>query len=259
MKHPSIGLHAVITITLIAVALTFFVAPDNVLVRILTLPLVLVLPGYAVMSAIFVRHPSGFPERLVLSLGLSVVIVVLSGLMLNFMTINLEARTWAIFLGCITLCASLVALMRQKENAISHPPRLIVGFTLRSWLLLGLAAIVVISAVVVSSTEAAQQRNNEQFTQLWMLPINGVGQKYMVRLGVNNMQSIEAQYALNMSVNGQTIRKWSTITLKPYETWAVTLALPTIKYTGTISVEAALYRNSAPSSKYRFVKLWLAP
>jgi len=259
MKHRSVDILAVITITIIAVALTFLVAPDNVLGRILTLPLVLVLPGYAVMSAMFVRHPSGFPERLVLSLGLSVMIVVLSGLVLNLIADGLQARSWAVFLGSITLCASVVALMRQKGNARSHPSRSIVGLTLRSWLLLGLAAIVVTGAVAVSSTGAVQQQNSEQFTQLWILPINGAGQKHMVRLGVSNMQPTEAEYALNMSVNGKTVQEWSAIALKPHETWEVTLTLPTIRYTGKIYVEAVLYRNSAPSKKYRFVELWLAP
>ena len=59
MKHTSADILVVITITIIAVALTFL---DNVLGQILTLPLVLMLPGYAVMSAMFVRLPSGFPK-----------------------------------------------------------------------------------------------------------------------------------------------------------------------------------------------------
>lgn len=259
MKHISVDILAVITITLIAVASTFLVTPDNVLGHVLTLPLVLVLPGYAVMSAIFVRHPYGFPERLVLSVGLSVIIVVLSAFALNLLPDGLQATSWAVFLGCITLCASVVALMRQNGNARFRPPRLVVGFTRRSWLLLGLAAMVVTAAVVVSSTEAVQQRNDEHFTQLWMLPVDGAGQTHMVRLGVSNMQPAEAQYALNMSMNGATIHQWSTIALQPYETWQVTQKLPAIGNTGTVSIEASLYLNSAPSRKYRFVRLWLAP
>ena len=256
MKHTSADILVVITITIIAVALTFL---DNVLGRILTLPLVLMLPGYAVMSAMFVRLPSGFPERLVLSLGLSVIIVVLSGLALNWIPYGLQSRSWTLCLGTITLCGSAVAIVRRKGNATSHPSRPIIGLTLRSWLLLGLTAIVVAGAVAVSSLGAAQQQNSEQFTQLWILPINEGGQKHMVRLGVSNMQLTEAEYGLNVSVNGKTVQEWSAIALKPHGTWEVTLTLPTIKYTGKIYVEAVLYRNSASSKKYRVVDLWLAP
>ena len=81
----------------------------------------------------------------------------------------------------------------------------------------------------------------------------------MVRLGVSNMQLTEAEYGLNVSVNGKTVQEWSAIALKPHGTWEVTLTLPTIKYTGKIYVEAVLYRNSASSKKYRVVDLWLAP
>ena len=127
MNYKSVDILVIIALTIIAVALAFTVAPDNVPGRILTLPLVLVLPGYALIAAMFPKQALGGAERAVFSLGLSLVIVILGGLVLNWTSFGLHASSWAVLLACITLGASAVALIRRRGQSISTSGWLGVG------------------------------------------------------------------------------------------------------------------------------------
>src|SRR5437899_947045 len=98
MNQRSLDIFCVMGITIVAVALVFALPLANVPGRALTLPLVLVLPGYALTSALFPRQVLGVPERVVFSLALSLVIVILGGLVLNFTAFGLHASSWSVLL-----------------------------------------------------------------------------------------------------------------------------------------------------------------
>ncbi len=308
MNHKSVDILAVVGMTIIAIALAFAVSPDNVFGRILTLPLVLVLPGYALTSALFARRTLGGPERLVFSLGLSLMIVVMVGLVLNGTRYGLSASSWSLFLSSITLIASAVALVRRRGQSISTSgwfsslpisfwsrlwswltrqslhinstmrnglsptftkmPQKIwlmmrgwvgggdVGLTFRQGLLLGLAVVVVFGAVAVSVIGAVRQPF-AGFTQLWLLPTGGAGPQRAVHLGVSNMELTAMEYSLNVSMDGQIVKVWDSIDLKPNEKWEATLMIPQTSRAGAVKVEALLYRSDAPMTIYRHVTLWL--
>src|SRR5947209_2751623 len=76
MKHRSVDrdILVVIILSIIALVLAFIAPADWLPFRILTLPLVLLLPGYALTSALLPRQTLGIAERLLLSLGLSLTI-----------------------------------------------------------------------------------------------------------------------------------------------------------------------------------------
>src|SRR5258706_7550272 len=95
MNHRSMDLLAVVATTIVAAVLVLLVPPDVVLIRILTLPLVLLLPGYALVSALFPDHSLGVAERLVFSLGLSLADVIFGGASLNLTPVCFRASMWA--------------------------------------------------------------------------------------------------------------------------------------------------------------------
>jgi uncharacterized membrane protein len=260
MKHRCVDILVVVAITIVAVALAFTVTPNRVLGRIWTLPLVLLLPGYALTAAMFPRGSLGLPSRLVFSLGLSLVIVILGGLALNWTPFGLHASSWSVLLGGITLCACVVTLVRRRGQSVTSSVQRrvsIPGFTVRQALLLALAAIVVCAAIVVSSIGAAQQPY-PGFTQFWMLPIGGANPPNAVRLGVSNMQSTAMKSSLTVSEDGKVVKVWPAIDLKPNEKWEVTLLLPQTHHAAAAKVEALLYRVNAPTTVYRHVVLWLS-
>jgi uncharacterized membrane protein len=258
MKHRSIDILVVIVITIVAIALAFTVTPDNVPGRVLTSSLVLVLPGYALTSALFPRQALGIPERLVFSLGLSLAIVLLGGLVLNLTPFGLRAGSWAVFLTGITLGACAVALVRRRGQDISTSGWLgDIGLTFRQGLLLGLAALIVCGAVAVSII-GAERQPSPGFTQLWILPVGGAANaKHVVRLGMSNTESKAMEYRLAVNMNGKVVKEWPAIDLSPNEKWEATLVLPQTGHSGTARVEAMLYRTDAPTTIYRHVVLWL--
>jgi uncharacterized membrane protein len=257
MKQRSIDIFAVNALTFIAVALTLAV-PANMTVRILTLPLVLVLPGYALFSALFPARFLGVAERIVFSVGLSLIIVILSGLLLNLTPFGLRANSWAVFLGLITLGASGAALIRRRGQDEPAQSRSMARLTLLPALLFVLAGVIICGAVVVSINGASQQTHTA-FSQLWILPGSGVNATNTVRLGVSNMEPQAENYLLEVDVNGQLAKVWPAIDLKPNENWQTTLVLQLARQTvqsGPAKVEAYLYRGTS-TTVYRHVLLWL--
>jgi uncharacterized membrane protein len=258
ISYRTIDLLIAITITIVDVALVFALPSTNVIGRILTLPLVLVLPGYALTCALFPKRALGILQCVVFSLALSLGIVILGGLALNWMPFGLHTRSWSVLLSGITLIASTVALIRRRGQYISASAwlRVDLGLNVRQGLLLGLAAIVVCGAGAVSYRGAAQQPF-PGFTQLWILPADGASVKNTIRLGVSNMELTAMEYNLSVNMDGKVVKVWPSIYLKLNEKWEVTLVLPHTTLTHTAKVEALLYQTKAPTKIYRHVVLWL--
>ena len=254
----------VIVLTIVAVVLVFIIPSEWLPLRILTLPLAFVLPGYALMSALFPGKPFGNAERIIFTLGISVSIVILGGLVLNSTTFGLQARSWAVLLGVITLGASAVAILRQREQG-EVTERWSgfkdVSFTFRQGVLLGIATLIIGGAFAVSIV-GAQQQARSGFTQLWMLPASSTSKvDNSVNLGVSNKESTPMQYHLAVDINGKLIKDWPAIDLSPNQQWKFTLVLQKSLLAGSATtpakIEALLYRASDPKTLYRHVVLWL--
>src|ERR1700732_5222678 len=78
---------------------------------------VLFAPGYALVLAGWPSRRPHWPERLVLSLGLSLSLDALSGLLLNLSGPGLRPETWTALLATVTLVACLVGLARRAPDA----------------------------------------------------------------------------------------------------------------------------------------------
>jgi uncharacterized membrane protein len=259
MKKRSVDIFIVIALTVIMVALVFVVPTQNVPGRILTLPLVFILPGYAITSALFVRRELKFPPFITFTFGISLVIVVLGGLVLNLTPFGLRAGSWAVLLGAITIAASIVTLLLRQVLRVPASASLSGGkngFSLGQGLLLGLAALIICGAFVVTII-GAQTQPYPGFTQLWMVPAHGASQQHTINVGVSNMESTTMEYRLVVNVNGKVVKEWSSIDLNPKQQWDTTLVLQQ-PAAGSAKVVADLYQSNAPTKIYRYVVLWLA-
>lgn len=237
---------AAMTLTLMAPE----IGPARALVA---LPLVLFAPGYAIVAAAFPAGWLGAAERLLFSLGASLTVAALCGLLLHWTTLGLRPAAWAVTLGNVTLVASLVALARRwRQPAGDMTPRA-AGLTPMHGGLLGLAALLVAAALLIARDGAIQQRATG-FTQLWVLPAGAASQD-RVRLGVSNREPGQSDYRLLVTASGTIIGSWPRITLGPDEQWEATVALPTAQPTAA-SVEAVLYRLDAPETAYRRVVIY---
>ncbi|SRR6266540_4169960 len=242
----------VICSALAAVAMTLaLLAPEVGPARALVgLPLVLFAPGYAIGAAAFPAGRLGRIERLLFSLGASLAVAALAGLLLHWTALGLRPAAWAVALGNITLVASLIALIRRWQQPASTPVQRGAGMTLVEGGLLGLALLLVAGAVLIARDGAIQQRATG-FTQLWVLP-DSAAQVDSVRLGVSNREPGEIGYRLLVTASGTIIGSWPRIMLGPDEQWEATVALPAAQ-PAAATVEAVLYRLDAPETAYRRV------
>lgn len=88
-----------LVIVLVAIIILF---PSNVLRIILGLPFLLFFPGYTLVAALFTRKEGmGSIERVVLSFGLSIAVVPLVGLILNYTALGDKDGASSLFCGFI--------------------------------------------------------------------------------------------------------------------------------------------------------------
>ena len=256
MKHADI--FAVAALSLVATVVTLLVPSSIVPIRIVTLPLVLVLPGYALTAALLPRREPGVPERLVFILGLNLVIVILGGFMLNLTPFGLQASSWVVLLSVVTLGGCTVAVLRRRGQSLSTRGTLARirdrSLTFRPWLAFALVTMVLGGTIAVSSIGAAQQ-SRPGFTQLWMLPSSY--SKNAVKLDVSNMELTVMEYRLIVQVDGKVLKAWPSIDLHPNQQWHATLVVPQTERVGSVPLEAFLYSSNAPRTVYRHVLLWI--
>lgn len=253
MRRRSYDLALVVAVAAVAVILTALESSDVALRVIPALVLVLVAPGYALREALFPRPDADGPERILLTLGLSVAAAALGGLALNLTPWGLRATPWAALLGGLTLAASAVAFARRRGQPAAGPARRAPRLRLRDGLMFVLAALLVVVALREAQTEAIR-RQSVGFTQLWVLPA-GPADRAAVQLGVVSQEPALTRYRLRLEVDGRLVREWQSIALRPSEQWEQTIALPAGR--GSEKVEALLYRLDAPETTYRRGVLWL--
>lgn len=203
-------------IALVMVALLLIGVDLPALRIVLALPLVLVVPGYALTAALFPAREFGPAEHIPLMVGFSLALAALGGVLLNWTPWGLQALSWAVLLLAVTLLASLVAVRRRREQSESaHDARAM--FTVRQGALVVLALGIVIAAVNVTRTPTAPQ-GLQGYTQLWLLPADKKAQ-HTFTIGVRSMEFQDTTYELQLNAGDQILQQWSDLTLKPNDTW----------------------------------------
>lgn len=216
----------------------------------LALPLVLFLPGYALTAALFPPRSLGIPERLLFSVGLSLVVTIIGSVALQWLQAGLTPATWATLLTALTLCASLVAWRRRRAIV---PMQLKINMSSAQGAVLGLAALVAVAAVTLARVPSPAD-GLEGYTLLWILPPE-TAQAPGVRLGVSCMEFWPTDYRLSLTLDDRVIGEWPTINLRPGEQWEGFVSLPS-QGPDLGKVEVRLYRLDNPEVVYRRVALW---
>jgi len=226
---------------------------NTVLRAILAIALVLILPGYSLMAAMFPTRALDTPERLLVTIGLSIAIAVAAGFVLNLTPWGLGATSWAAVLSVITIAASGIGFIRRRQPAAGADAPWF-RLSVREGLLFGLAAAVVIVAGQGAREEAVRSESTS-FTQLWLLPAEQADQA-AVQIGIKSIESITTRYRLRLEVSGRVLQEWRSIALQPNQQWEETIVLPADQRAAG-KVEASLYRLDAPDVVYRHGVLWL--
>jgi uncharacterized membrane protein len=211
------------------------------------LPLVLIVPGYALMST-FAGPSLGVVERLVMTIGFSLTLTILGGLALNLTPWGLQAVSWAVFLGGATLVFAFAAQWRRLRQTELGPVSLNPGLQPREIGLFGLAVAVVVAAILLARWGVQEQ--NANFTQLSLTPAkNSAGS---VQLQIVSTEQTSLKYRLQLLNGSQVVKEWPSIELAPEQTWQETVP---VTPTNGNKLQALLYRLDDPNTVYRRVDL----
>ncbi len=255
MRLKNLDLIIAMSIAVLNVIWTFL--PYHWLVPgiILTLPMVFIIPGYALTELLFHKRSLGSSYRIICSVSLSLAIDITGGFILNLLPSGLQRLSWAVSLALVTaLCATLAVVFRSNAfMRIKTPFRLHIA--LHEYLLFGLSGVVLVLAIWYSILGVAQQPR-PGFTQLWLLPARQEQKSCALRLGVDNFEATSVNYRVVLSVQGGSVKAWSPVTLASQQQWNATEAL-TATSSPDVYVKLQLYRLDRPQSVYREANVML--
>jgi hypothetical protein len=211
LDQPDLALCALIaTAALVAAALDL-----SPVLRIgLAAPLVLFVPGYAFVNALFPALVIPTVERILVSMGSSIALTIMLGLVMAALRIPLEAVTWAAGLALITLVAGGVAWTRRARRGLAGPSPVIARMPRLGIVMVGLAALIVADVLLGSRLIAGQQQTPPP-ALLWLVPVQGEPADAV--LGVRAGEDAE-EYRVVISSAGQPIYEFD-VPLEPGEVW----------------------------------------
>ena len=219
--------------------------------------LVCVLPGYAATAILFHGRPVDVAERTALSLGLSLGIAVLGGLVLNLTPRGLTAATWAVLLGGSTIVMSTIALWARLREGLQRPRPQVAwrrqGATHVMPILLLVASLAIMVGAVTFAQAGVRDQPRDPFTELWLVPGPGPGQGEAV-LGIRNFQGTDLRGRVEVTLGGAVVAEFADIDLGDGETWERTVRITSP--TTPDPLVASLYREETPDVVFRLVRLW---
>lgn len=183
--------------------------------------LVIFLPGYTLLSALFPKRDdlSG-TERLVLSFGVSIAVVPLIGLILNYTPWGIRPHPILISITLFIVATSAVGWYRQQKLTAADRFGITLGTTFANWrgmskLYTSLSiflVVAIVAALGLLSHAVAVPKQDEGFTEFYILGAEGkaedypkqvlLGQASYIVIGVVNHEHQPASYRVRITIDG---------------------------------------------------------
>ena len=260
-------------VIILIVAILFF--PSNILRIILGIPFLLFFPGYTLHTAIFPgRERLDGTERVALSFGLSVAVVPLIGLILNYLPWGIRLEPVLYSVASFILVTSAIAWFRWKR--LAEPARFGIEFQVRMTIWAGgiwnkvLSIILVIAILGALGTLGyiiAVPKVGERFTEFYILGLNGkamdypselkLGEEGRVIVGIANREHEIVSYRLEVRIDGMKNNEIEPIVLGHNEKWEEIVSFTPDKAGNREKVEFLLYKNGEAEPFLEPLRLWL--
>jgi uncharacterized membrane protein len=280
LKNFPTDLAFVILFTLLCIPLVLIQPLNGTPIRIiLGLPLVLFLPGYSLIAALFPRQDDldGI-ERIALSFGLSIAVVPLLGLGLNYTPYGIRLSPVLIVLSVFTMALSLVAYVRR--STIPEEERFMVEFgsafktvkesiTAENTRLDRILSVILIITIVLAISMViyviVTPKEGEKFTEFYILGPGGnasdyptelnVGEAGEVIIGVVNHEYDTVTYQLEVRLAGEKIGE-EPVMLAHNETWERPFTFKASSTGEDQKLEFLLFKEGL-EEVYRSLHLWV--
>jgi hypothetical protein len=159
--------------------------------------------------------------RAMWTVGLSLALVVFTGLLLNLIPFGLTRLTWIISLGVVTLIATLAAVVRQAAFQANTRQWSSIRFKLQrwSWVVAGYVAgaVAIAGAAIGLAVASAGWQHSPGFAQLWLVP---------ARSGTAGLPASGGHVALGVRSRYQGAETFQLVLLRgtqPIGTWGFRL------------------------------------
>lgn len=215
----------------------------------LLVPLVLVLPGYAVAANLFAPKTIGITERGVYAVALSIAITALGGLVIQ-LALGLGREVWAVFLAGVTLYASLRILVEGPSDPLSRPSSISWAIPVAAVAFLAAGAIATL-AVVSAGQGLRDAQAKIHFTDFWLLPDGGAGtETNRLSVGLRSHEGQPSSYTLELTRSGE-ILSHQDLRLRAGEKWERSFSVSAAPR--GVPVVAVLSRDGAPYRRLNVV------
>lgn len=269
-RDSDLWLIDIVTILLIVV-IAF--SPSTIARTVLGLPFLLFFPGYVLIAALFPKKGSlGGMERVALSFGLSLAVVPLMGLILNYTPWGIRLYPILISLAVFILATSGVAWYRRGKLAPEERFRVPFNIRLPSWrgqsmtekVLSVVLAVVIAGAIGTLGYAIATPKVGEKFTEFYILGPEGragnypeelkVGEKGRVILEIVNHEQEWASYQVEVWVDGEKAKLRIEgedggeikVELEPEQEWGKAVGFVPQTTGEKQKVEFVLYKDGDP-------------
>lgn len=249
--------------------------PTSLVRMLIGVPFILFFPGYALVCALFPKKLDldGI-ERVALSIGLSIAVVPLIGLVLNYTPFGIRLYPVLVSLFLFSFLMSIATFYRRRK--ISIVERFVPSFStsVPKWgemngsdrvLSVGLMASVLVSGALISYFVYAP-RTEEGFTEFYVLGPTGkvegyptnltLGEEGRVILGIVNHEYEKVNYSIVIRFDNQTLGTIEDIGLDNEENWVQNYTFAPQKAGENIKLEFLLFINN-DVNVYRSLHLWI--
>ncbi len=264
-----------LNLLVVVLAVVIILLPSNILRIILGFPFVLFFPGYALMAALYIRKVGmGGIERIALSFGLSIAMVALIGLILNYTPWGIRLESMLYSTAFFILIMSVIAWFRRKR--LVEEERFGIEFQLRipSWgtgvrekILSLVLVITILGALGMIGYVIATPKEGQKFTEFYILGLAGVaidyprelvvGEEGRVTIGIINNEYETVIYQVEVSIDGLKNNEVEGITLEHGEQWENEVSFMPEVAGENQKVEFLLYKNGEAEPYLEPLRLWV--
>jgi uncharacterized membrane protein len=264
---------AIIILSVLLVVIITLVPNDTLRIA-LGLPFVMFFPGYTLIAALFPEQDTvDSIERLALSLGSSVAVVVLTLFILNYSPWGINLYPILFSLALFVVVTALVAWQRQRrapgvtepttpsDSSITLEKRR--GGHKAVWVVLNIA---VVGAIGICGYLITSPKAGDSFTELYALNLEGkasgypselaAGEEGKVTIGIVNHEHQPVTYSLEVVIDDTTTSELAPITLEHEGEWEETVTFAPDKPGDNQKVEFLL-RRLDQDGVYRSLNLWI--
>ncbi len=245
------------------------------------LPLVLFLPGYTLIAALFPgKKDLDTIERIALSFGLSIAIVPLIGLALNFTPWGIRLIPIMISLTFFIMVMAFIAQLRRlklaenmrfevkfKEMYNSLKTEMLVKPENRIDKILTVVLVIsIVAALFMLVYVIVTPKQGEKFTEFYILGTGGKAEGYptdlaagktsAVIVGIVNHEYEPVNYTLRVKIN-EDILKEQQVRMAHNQTWERQVNFTPLRAGTGIKLQFLLYRNDNLTQPYRDTHLWV--